>query len=307
MSAENTVITTNSSTGREKKERLVIKKRSQFKSIWFRFRKNKLAVIGMVLLSSIIFVAIFADLIANYEERVISQNIQQRLQTPSREHIFGTDHVGRDIFARIVHGSRVSISLGLLTVAFALTIGAIIGSVSGYYGGIIDNTLMRIMDVILAVPNILMAISIVAALGPGMRNLLIAMSLAQIPTYARIVRASILSIMGQEFIEAAKACGTRDRRIIFRHILPNAIGPIIVQSTLGMASIILTISALSFVGLGIEPPMPEWGSMLSEGRVHMRNYPHLVVIPGLAIVFAVLSLNLIGDGLRDALDPKLKN
>ena len=291
----------------EKKERIVIKKRSQFKSIWFRFRKNKLAVIGLVLLCSIITVAIFANAIANYEQRAITQNISMRLQTPGGDNVFGTDHVGRDIFARIIHGSRISISLGLLTVIIALTIGSIIGSVSGYYGGTVDNVLMRIMDVILAVPNILMAISIVAALGPGMRNLLIAMSLAQIPTYARVVRASILSIMGQEFIEAAKACGTRDKRIIFRHILPNAIGPIIVQSTLGMANIILTISALSFVGLGIEPPMPEWGSMLSEGRVHMRTYPHLVFFPGLAIVFAVLSLNLIGDGLRDALDPKLKN
>ena len=290
-----------------KKEISSVKKRSQIKAIWFRFKKNKLAVIGMVLLLFMASVAILADVIADYEQYVITQNISQRLQPPSRDNILGTDQFGRDVFARIIHGARISLSMGLITISASLTIGAIIGSLSGYYGGKLDSFLMRIMDVILAVPNILMAISIVAALGPGLTNLLIAMSVAQIPAFARVVRASIMPILGQEFIEAAKACGTRDRRIIFRHILPNAIGPIIVQATLGMASTILAISALSFVGLGIEPPTPEWGAMLSEGRVHMRNYPHLVVIPGVAIVFAVMALNLIGDGLRDALDPKLKN
>ena len=290
-----------------KKEVVAVKKRSQIKAIWFRFRKNKLAVIGLTLFVAMALVAIFADFIADYEQYVITQNISQRLQPPSGDNILGTDQFGRDIFARIIHGARISLSMGLLTISASLTLGAIIGSISGYYGGKIDSFLMRIMDVILAVPNILMAISIVAALGPGLTNLLIAMSVAQIPAFARVVRASIMPILGQEFIEAAKACGTRDRRIIFRHILPNAIGPIIVQATLGMASTILAISALSFVGLGIEPPTPEWGAMLSEGRVHMRNYPHLVVIPGVAIVFAVMALNLIGDGLRDALDPKLKN
>jgi len=290
-----------------KKERSFIQKRSLLMSIWFRFRKNKLAVIGLVLFCSLILIAIFANVIVDYESRAIRQNVMVRLQPPGGEFIFGTDHVGRDMFARVVHGARISIFLGFLTISTALTIGAIIGAVSGYYGGKLDNFLMRIMDVIIAVPNILMAISIVAALGPGLFNILIAMSVAQIPNFARVVRASIMSILGQDFIEAAKACGTRDRRIIFRHILPNGIGPIIVQATLGMANTILAISALSFVGLGIEPPTPEWGAMLSEGRVHMRNYPHLVVIPGLAIMTAVLALNLIGDGLRDALDPKLKN
>jgi len=291
----------------ENKEHLVVKKRSQLSAIWFRFRKNKLALIGLTLLVSMITVAIFADVIANYEEKAITMNIRERLQPPSAQHIFGTDHVGRDLFARIIHGARISISLGILTICISVTVGAIIGAVSGYYGGKLDNVLMRIMDVIIAVPNILMAISIVAALGPGLINLLIAMSVAMVPNFARVVRASIMSILGLEFIEAAKACGTRDRRIIFRHIIPNAIGPIIVQATLSMANTILAISALSFVGLGIEPPIPEWGSMLSEGRIQMRNFPYLVVIPGLAIMCAVMALNLIGDGLRDALDPKLKN
>ena len=284
-----------------------IKKRSQFKAIAYRFAKNKLAVIGMILLVFMMLVALLADVIVDYQQYAVTQNISQRLQGPSKEHIFGTDHVGRDQFARIVHGSRISIFLGLLTIGISLAVGSIIGAVAGYYGGHVDNLLMRIMDVFLAVPSILLAISIVAALGSGLQNILIAMSVSQIPRFARIVRASIMSIRGQDFIEAAKACGTRDGRIIFRHILPNAIGPIIVQATLSMATTILTISSLSFVGLGIEPPTPEWGSMLSDGRVHMRNYPYLVLIPGFAIVLVVMALNLIGDGLRDALDPKLKN
>lgn len=288
-------------------KRGTVRKRSQLKAIWFRYRKNKLAIFGLALLTFMILVAIFADVIVDYESQVITQNIPERLQPPNKNHVFGTDHVGRDIFARIVYGSRISIFLGLLTISISLSAGSIIGASAGYYGGRIDNILMRVMDVFLAIPAILLAISIVAALGPGLVNILIAMSVAQIPRFARIVRSSIMSIMGQEFIEAAKACGTKDRRIIFRHIIPNAIGPIIVQATLSMATTILTISSLSFVGLGIEPPTPEWGAMLSDGRVQMRNFPHVVIIPGFAIMMAVLALNLIGDGLRDALDPKLKN
>ena len=294
-------------TSAEKQERVAVKKRSQIKTIWFRYRKNKLAVIGLALLFFMVLMAIFAGVIVDYEKYAVTQNVQQRLQTPNRNHIFGTDHLGRDMFARILHGSRISIFLGLLTIGISLSLGSIIGATSGYYGAGVDNVLMRIMDVFLAIPAILLAISIVAALGPGLVNILIAMSVSQIPRFARIVRASIMSIMGQEFIEAAKACGTRDRRIIFKHIIPNAIGPIIVQATLSMATTILQISALSFVGLGIEPPTPEWGAMLSDGRIQMRNFPYLVIIPGFAIICAVLALNLIGDGLRDALDPKLKN
>jgi len=183
----------------------------------------------------------------------------------------------------------------------------VIGSTAGFYGGRIDNVIMRFMDVLLAIPQTLMAISVVAALGPGIRNLLIAMIVSSIPRFSRIVRSSILSISGQEFVEAAKACGTSDFRIVARHIIPNAIGPIVVQATLNMAATIIAIAGLSFIGLGIEPPNPEWGSMLSEGKAQMRYYPHLVVIPGIAIVLAVMGLNLIGDGLRDSLDPRLKN
>jgi len=171
----------------------------------------------------------------------------------------------------------------------------------------VDNILMRIMDILLAIPGLVMAIAIVAALGPGLMNLMLAMAMSRIPQFARVVRSAILSVKGQEYIEAAKACGTKDARIIFKHILPNAIGPIIVQATLNMGTAILGISSLSFIGLGIQPPTPEWGSMLSDARSQLRYYPHLVIIPGIAIVLAVMSFNLIGDGLRDALDPRLKN
>lgn len=284
-----------------------VKKRSQLKSIWFRYKKNKLAMLGLILLVFLIAIAVFAPLFADYEEDAISQNMKVRLQSPNNKHIFGTDQYGRDLFARIIFGARVSLSIGLITIALSLTVGAIIGSVSGYYGGRIDDVLMRIMDVFLAIPQMLMAISIVAALGPGIFNLLIAMSISSVPRFARIVRSSILSIKDQEFIEAARACGTRDRRIIFKHIIPNAIGPIIVQATLSIAGTIIAISGLSFLGLGIKAPMPEWGSMLAEGKAQMRYYPYIVIIPGLSIVFTVMALNLMGDGLRDALDPRLKN
>lgn len=284
-----------------------IKKRSQLGAIWFRFQKNKLALLGLVLLVAMALVALFAPLIADYEQDVMVQNVKIRLQPPSAEHIFGTDQYGRDIFGRIIFGTRISLFVGLVTIAIALTAGGIIGAAAGYYGGKVDNFLMRCMDVLLAIPSIVMAIAVVTALGPGIFNLLIALSISRTPQFARIVRSAILSIRGQEFIEAARACGTSDCRIILKHILPNVMGPIIVQSTLNMATTILAIASLSFVGLGVQPPTPEWGSMLSEAREFMRRYPYLVVSPGVSIMLAVLSLNLIGDGLRDALDPRLKN
>lgn len=283
-----------------------VKKRGQIRTIWFRYKKNKLAVAGLVLLGLMIAVACCAGIFADYTDDAITHHMSQRLLSPSSEHIFGTDQYGRDVFARIIYGARISLSMGLASVAFSLAIGAVIGAAAGYYGGKIDNLLMRIMDVFLAIPGIVMAISVVAALGEGMINLLIAMSVSRIPQFARIVRSSILSIKGQDFIEAAKSCGTSDRRIILRHILPNAMGPIIVQATLNIASAILGIAALSFIGLGIEPPIPEWGSMLSDAKSQMRYYPYLIVIPGIAIILAVLALNLIGDGLRDAMDPRTK-
>ncbi|HHY14094.1 MAG TPA: ABC transporter permease [Thermoanaerobacterales bacterium] len=282
------------------------KKRSQFKSIMFRFKKNKLAMVGLLLLSILLIIAIGAPFIADYED-AINHNMKNRLQSPSKEHIFGTDHYGRDIFARIIYGARVSLFAGLISIITSSVIGAIIGSVAGYFGGVLDNIIMRIMDVLMALPSMLLAISIVAALGPGLTNLLIAISVSYIAQFARIIRSSVLSIKNQEFIEAAVACGTKDSRIIFKHVIPNAIGPLIVQSTLSIATAIILISSLSFLGLGIKAPMPEWGSMLADSRSQMRNYPYLVIIPGAAIIISVMALNLIGDGLRDALDPRLRD
>lgn len=283
------------------------KRRSQIGSVLYRLKKNKLAMFGLFLLIVMVLIAICADFIADYDEMAIGQNIQERLQRPSSEHWFGTDHFGRDIFARIVHGSRISLSLSIIAMLFAVAAGAIIGAIAGYYGGRTDDILMRFMDILLSIPPMLMSISIVAALGQSMVNLLIALGIAYVPVFARVIRSTILSIKGQEFIEAAKACGTSDARIIFKHIIPNAIGPIIVQATLAMGSVILIISSLSFMGLGVKPPAPEWGTMLYEGRDFLRQAPYLTLFPGAAITIAVVSLNLLGDGLRDALDPRLKD
>lgn len=283
------------------------KKRSQFKAIWFRFRKNRLAMFGLILLLSMILFAVSADLFFDYEGDAIEQNISKRLIAPCVEHPFGTDEYGRDMLARVVYGARISLFVGIATIVGSLLIGSMIGAVAGYCGGVVDNVLMRIMDVFLAVPQTIMAISIVAALGASLVNLLIALSIAAVPKFARIVRSAVLSIKGADYVEAAKAYGSSGVRIIVKYILPNAIGPIIVQATLNMATTILSISSLSFIGLGVQPPTPEWGSILAAGKEHMRYYPYLVTIPGIAIVIAVLALNLIGDGLRDALDPRLKN
>ncbi len=283
------------------------KARSQFTSVMHRLKKNRLAMLGLTILLIMAAVAVFAGLIADYDTDVIGQDTANRLQGPSGEHWFGTDQFGRDVFARIIFGARYSLTLSIIAMLIAVAIGAIIGSIAGFYGGIRDNILMRLMDILLAIPPMLMSISIVAALGQSMANLLIALSIAYIPVFARVIRSSIMSIKDQEFIEAAKCCGSSDKHIIFKHIIPNAIGPIIVQATLAMGATILIIASLSFMGLGIQPPASEWGTMLYEGRDFLRQAPYLVIFPGAAITLAVISLNLLGDGLRDALDPRLKN
>ena len=283
------------------------KKRSQVSAVWHRLKKNKLAMLGLVILCIMIGLAVFADFIADYDTVVVGLDTSQRLLTPSLQHLCGTDQFGRDVFARIIHGGRLSLSLSIISMSIAVAIGAFIGAVAGYYGGRVDDILMRLMDILLAIPPMLMSISIVAALGQSMINLLIALAIAYIPVFARVIRSTILSIKGQEFVEAARACGTSNARIILRHIIPNAIGPIIVEATLTMGAAILVISSLSFMGLGIEPPAPEWGTMLYEGREVIRSSPYLIIFPGIAIALSVMSLNLLGDGLRDALDPRLKN
>ena len=284
-----------------------VKKNSQIATIMRRYMRNKLAVFGLVLLFLLIFLAAGADLFVNYEADAIAQNMKIRLTPPNSEHIFGTDHYGRDVFARILYGGRISLFVGATTILISLVGGSLIGATAGYYGGKVDNILMRIMDVFLAIPSILMAISIVAALGNGLGNLMIALSISSVPRFARIVRSSILTVKGQDFVEAARAYGCRNFKIILYHILPNAIGPIIVQATLSMASTILMISSLSFVGLGLPSSIPEWGAMLSEAKEFMRYDPYLITFPGIAIILAVMAFNLIGDGMRDALDPKLRN
>lgn len=282
------------------------RKRSQLAEIWRRYRKNKLAMLGLIVFLAMAALAILVSIFGNFES-AIEQTMQMRYLPPSLEHLFGTDQYGRDIFMRMLFGARISLFVGLIAVAISLSAGALIGAVAGYYGGRVDDIFMRIMDIFLAIPSTLLAISIVAALGTNLLNLLLAMAISYMPSFARIVRSSILTVKSQEYIEAARACGTSTFRIILRHIIPNAMGPIIVQATLTVARIILGISSLSFVGLGIQPPTPEWGTMLSEGQSQMRYHPYLILIPGAAIALAVMALNLIGDGLRDALDPRLKN
>ncbi|WP_297597147.1 nickel transporter permease [uncultured Cetobacterium sp.] len=274
--------------------------------LWKNLKKNKMAIFGLGILVVIILLAVFADQIANYDQVVIKQNLKFRLKPPSAQHWLGTDEFGRDIFARLIHGARVSLKVGVLAVGIAVVIGGFLGAIAGYYGGKLDNIIMRIMDIFLAVPSILLAIAIVSALGPNLVNLMVAISISSIPRYARIVRASVLSIRDQEFVEAAKAIGASDARIILRHIIPNSLAPVIVQGTLGVAGAILSTAGLSFIGLGIQPPAPEWGSMLSGGRQYLRYAWWVTTFPGVSIMITILSLNLLGDGLRDALDPRLK-
>jgi len=294
-------------SGRPVGKKNVYKKESQLSLVWKRFLKNKTAVVGLVVLICLILIALSADLIRDYNRDCIFQNPKERLQGPSSAHWFGTDMFGRDLFARVIFGARNSLSIGFSAITLALCIGSVIGSVAGYYGGRIDNVLMRAMDIVLAIPDLLLAIILVAVLGASAGNLVLALAIAEVPRTARVVRSTVMSLRDSEYVEAAIACGTRDKRIIFKHILPNAIGPIIVQSTLGLANAILNVAFLSFIGLGVPSPAPEWGTILSENRQYMRNSPYLMYFPGIAIIISVLSLNLIGDGLRDAVDPKLKN
>jgi len=285
----------------------VTKKRSQIGEIWRRLKKNKMAMAGLGILSVLVFLAVFADIICPYDTTAIKINLTEKLQGPSAKHILGTDEFGRDIFSRLIHGARISMLVGIFATGIAAFVGGTLGAVAGYYGGKLDNTIMRIMDIFLAVPSILLAIAIVSALGANIFNLMLAISVSSIPSYARIVRASVLSIRDQEFIEAAKAIGASDFRIVSKHIIPNAIAPVIVQATLGVAGAILSTAGLSFIGLGIQPPTPEWGAMLAGGRQYLRYAWHVTTFPGFAIVITILALNLLGDGLRDALDPRLKS
>lgn len=283
----------------------VVKKRSQAKEVWRRFRRNRQAMIGLIMLLILVLAAVFASVIAPYDP--LKQDIIHRLQPPSLNHLFGTDELGRDIFSRILYGSRISLTVGLIAVGLSSVAGCILGAAAGYYGGVLDNVIMRCTDILMAIPSILLNISIVAALGSGLHNVMIAIGISSVPAYCRIMRASLLSLKNQEFVEASRAVGASDFHIIAHHILPNSLAPLIVQGTLKIGGAILACASMSFIGLGIVPPTPEWGAMLSTGRDFLRDAPWLTTFPGLAIMFAVFSMNLMGDGLRDALDPKLKN
>ena len=282
------------------------KKRSLWADVWRRFRKNRMAVLGIIIFVLLVLTALTAPLFFDYQNDVIGINVRNRLQPPSTAHWFGTDELGRDIFARVAWGSRLSLSIGFSAAAFSLMLGGFIGAVAGYFGGILDNVIMRIMDIFQAIPATLLAICIAAALGPSTINLVIALAVSFCPSFARVVRAPILSIKETEYIEAAKAVGAKSGTIIFSHVIPNCMAPIIIQTTLSVAIMILITSGLSFLGLGVQPPVPEWGSMLASSRSHIRDYSHMAFFPGLAIMMTILSLNLLGDGLRDALDPRLK-
>lgn len=289
------------------------KERGLWMDVWTRLRKNKVALVGMFFLILLVIVSLSTFLIdivtkeSFYNNYVIKQELTQKLKGPSAGHIFGQDEFGRDVFLRIIWGTRYSLLLGVGATIMAALIGGAVGAVAGFYGKKLDNLLMRLMDILLSIPSILLSIAIVAALGTNMFNVMLAIAISYVPQYARIVRAAIMEQKSMEYIEASRAVGAADPRIIIRHIIPNAMAPIIVQATLGIAGCILSIAGLSFLGLGIQPPVPEWGGMLSNARQYMRDAWHITAFPGLAIMLTILSLNLVGDALRDALDPKLKN
>ncbi|KGR77915.1 nickel transporter permease [Ureibacillus manganicus] len=279
-------------------------RKSRWLSFMKKLTKNKAAIAGATVVFTIMILAILAPLIAPYDPTHI--DMSKKFQGPSSEHWLGTDDKGRDILSRLLFGSRISLTVGILSTLLGAIVGVVLGIVAGYYGKWIDSVIMRICDVLLAFPGLLLALAIVSILGPSTTNTIIAIAIFAVPTFARIVRGSTLSVKKLEYVDAIRAMGSRDTRIIFKHILPNITSPIIVQATLYIASAIITASALSFLGLGTQPPDPEWGTMLSNGRSYIAQAPHITLFPGLVILLVVVGFNLFGDGLRDALDPKSK-
>ncbi len=276
-----------------------------WKEAWRSFKKNKIALVGAIIVAFFIILALFGPLIA--PQGINEQQLSERLKAPSTDHWFGTDDFGRDIFSRIVHGARLSLMVGFLSVIGSVVIGSALGIIAGYYGRFIDAIISRIFDILLAFPSILLAIAIVSVLGPSLTNALIAIAIINIPNFGRLIRSKVLSIKQEEYIIAAKAIGMSDFRLLFAHILPNSMTPVIVQGTLAIATAIIEAAALGFLGLGAQAPQPEWGKMLSDARVYLVNAPWTMIFPGLAIMLTLLGFNLMGDGLRDALDPKMKN
>jgi len=299
---ENAISQTDSATA----DKIVFKKQSQAKEVWRMYKKNKGAMIGLVLFSFILVMLAGANFIVPYSAATKGV-FSQINQAPSAAHIFGTDSYGRDVFARVLYGGRTSLLVAILATMSSCVIGSTLGAISGYFGGKVDGIIMRSLDIFMSIPDILFTMAVVFALGANFQNLLIALTLAYFTNYVRLVRSQVLTLSEQDYVEAAKAGGSGSTRIILSHILPNAMGVIIVNTTLNVAKIILYESTLSFLGLGMPPPAPEWGLMLAEAREFMRAAPHLLFFPTMAIVVAASSINLIGDGLRDALDPQLKS
>ncbi len=278
------------------------KRDTELRQVWRHLKRNRLAMLGLGILFLFLLCAIFAPFLTPHDP--IRADFGNTLQAPSSEHRLGTDWLGRDVLARIIFGSRISLAIGLISVGIGLLIGVPIGALSGYYGGKFDLFVQRLIDIMIAFPGILLAIVIVTVLGVGVENVMIAVGIASIPIYTRLVRGSVLSVKEQGFVAAAKSLGIGDGRIIVRHIMPNCLGPILVQSTFQIATAILWAAGLGFLGLGAQPPDPEWGAMLSRGREYIRTAHFLTTYPGLSILFMVLGFNLLGDGLRDALDPR---
>lgn len=272
---------------------------------WRNFRKNKIALAGTVIVVFFILLALFAPVVAPYDFK--EPNMSNRLVSPSAEHWFGTDDFGRDVFSRVVYGARISLWVGFFSVLGSLAVGTLLGIIAGYFGKWIDSIISRIFDIMLAFPSILLAIAIVAVLGPSLQNALIAIAIINIPTFGRLIRSRVLSVKEEEYIMAAKAIGMSNSRILFSHILPNSMAPIIVQGSLAVATAIIEAAALGFLGLGAEAPNPEWGKMLADAKPLLIQAPWTMIFPGLAIMLTVLGFNLMGDGLRDALDPRMKN
>ena len=281
-----------------------LRKSSQWKDVWIRLRRNKLAMVGMVIAVLLALMAIFAPVIAPYDYQV--QSIAERLQMPSAQHLMGTDNMGRDILSRLIYGGRISLLVSLLAVIVSLVIGGLLGAVSGYMGGKVDSIIMRLMDILMAIPGILLAVCISAALGGGVWQTALAIAVAGIAGVCRLVRAQTLTLRNKEYIEAARASGAGTMRILLSNIIPNCLAPIIVNTTMSIGGNIMMISALSFVGLGVQPPIPEWGAILNSGREYVTTFWPLITFPGIAIALTMFGFNVFGDGLRDALDPKLK-
>ena len=281
--------------------------RGFWQDVGHRFIRNNKTIIGLLLLGIIVLMCIYGMLFLDYKTEVVNMNIPNKLQTPSAAHPFGTDDLGRDIFNRIVYGARYSLFIGFSATIISLSVGSLLGCIAGYFGGKIDGVIMRITDVFIAIPSTLMAIAVVSALGPNFANLIIAIAIGDIPGYARIIRSSVLSIRDNEFVEASIAVGGSHAHVMAQHIFPNTLAALIVQATLGVGYVIIAASGLSYLGLGVMPPAPEWGAMLSEAQAQIRYFPHQVIFPGLAIVITVLAINLLGDALRDAIDPTLKD